>query len=81
MSWRVDPQNVTTILKRLSRLIQLCIERGQCIERDPALAAVMVYGIVNGMLTMRHSVSAFAQTEPTQLELEIIKAAMTYLTK
>jgi AcrR family transcriptional regulator len=80
-SWRVDSQNWTKMLEHLSRLIQLCIERGQCIERDPALAAVMVFGIVNGTLMLYHSVSALGQTGQAQLELEIIEAAMTYLTK
>jgi AcrR family transcriptional regulator len=80
-SWGVDSHNMTTMLEHLSRLIQLCIEGGQCIERDPALAAVMVFGIVNGTLMLYHSVSALGQTEQTQLELEIIEAAITYLTK
>jgi AcrR family transcriptional regulator len=80
-SWRVDSQNMTTSLEHISRLIELCIERGQCIERDPALAAVMVFGIVNGTLMLYHSISALGQTEQTQLELEIIEAAVTYLTK
>jgi AcrR family transcriptional regulator len=74
-SWRIDSQNMTASLEHLSRLIQLCI------ERDPALAAMMVFGIVNGTLTLYHSVSAHGQTERTQLELDIIEAATTYLTK
>ena len=80
-SWGVDSQKMTTSLDHLSRLIQLCIERGQCIERDPALAAVMAFGIVNGTLTMYHSVSALGYVEKAQLETEVIEAAMTYLTK
>jgi AcrR family transcriptional regulator len=79
--WGVDSQNMTMILERLSRLIQLCIERGQCIERDPGLAAVMVFGIVNGTLMLYHSVSALGHVEKAQLETEVIEAAMTYLTK
>jgi hypothetical protein len=59
----------------------LCIERGQCIERDPALAAVMVFGIVNGTLMLYHSISALGQVEKAQLETEVIEVAMTYLTK
>jgi hypothetical protein len=81
MSWRIDSQNMTTSLEHLARLIELCIERGQCIERDAALAAVMVFGIVNGTLALYHSVAALGQTERKQLELEIIEAAITYLTK
>jgi AcrR family transcriptional regulator len=80
-SWRVDSQNMTTTLKHLTRLIQLCIERGQCIERDPTMAAVMVFGIVNGTLMLYRSVSALGQTGQAQLETELIEAAMTYLTK
>ena len=80
-SWRVDSQNMTTSMEHLSRLIQLCIERGQCIERDPALAAVMALGIVNGTLMLYHSVSALSLVEKSQLETEVIEAAMTYLTK
>jgi AcrR family transcriptional regulator len=80
-SWRIDSQNVTTSLEHLSRLMRLCIERGQCVDREPGLAAVMVFGIVNGTLALYHSVSALGQTERTQLELEIIEAAITYLTE
>jgi AcrR family transcriptional regulator len=80
-SWRVDSQKMTTSLEHLSRLIQLGIEHGQCIERDPALAAVIVFGIVNGTLMMYHSVSALGQIGQAQLETEVIEAAMTYLTK
>jgi AcrR family transcriptional regulator len=80
-SLRVDSHSLDQVLDHLSQLIQLCIERGQCVERDPDLAAVMVFGIVNGMLLMYHSVSALGQTEQTQLEMEIIEAAITYLTK
>jgi hypothetical protein len=72
---------VTTILEHLSQLIQLCIERGQCIERDPALAAVMVFGILNGTLMLYHSVSALGQIGQAQLETELIEATMTYLTE
>jgi AcrR family transcriptional regulator len=80
-SWRAESQNMTATLEHLTRLIQLCIERGQCVERDPALAAVMVFGIVNGTLMLYRSVSALGQTGQAQLETEIIEAAMTYLTK
>jgi AcrR family transcriptional regulator len=80
-SWGVDSQKMTTSLDHLSRLIQLCIERGQCIERDPALAAVTVFGIVNGTLTMYHSVSALGQAGQAQVETEVIEAALTYLTE
>lgn len=80
-SWRVDSENLAASLDHISRLIELCIERGQCIERDPALAAVMVFGIVNGTLMLYHSISALGQAERTQVELEVIEAAVTYLAK
>jgi hypothetical protein len=69
------------MLDHISQLIELCIERGQCIERDPALAALMVFGIVNGTLMVHRSISALGQAEQAQLEPEIIEAAITYLTK
>jgi AcrR family transcriptional regulator len=80
-SWRVDSQNVIRILEHLSRLIQLCIERRQCIERDPTLAAVMVFSIVNGTLILYHNISAIDLTAQARLETEMIEAAITYLTK
>jgi AcrR family transcriptional regulator len=80
-SLRVDSQNVTGVMEHLSRLIQLCMERGQCIERDPTLAAVMVFSIVNGTLMLYHNISAIGQTAQAELEREMIKAAITYLTK
>lgn len=79
-STRVDSRNVAQLLDHLSRLIQLCIERGQCVERDPSLAAVTVFSMVNGTLVLHHNVSAIAETERQLLEREIVEAAMTYLT-
>jgi AcrR family transcriptional regulator len=81
LSLRTDPRTVTTSLVALSRLIQLCMERGQCIERDPALAAVVAFSMVNGTLALYHNLSAIGETAQTGLETEIIEAAMTYLTK
>ena len=80
-SLRVDSRSVDEMLDHLSRLIRLCIERGQCVERDPSLAALTVFSMVNGTLVLRHNLSALAQTDQTQLELEVIKAAITYLTR
>jgi len=81
LSLRVDSQNMAKILEHLSRLIQWGMERGQCIERDPTLAAVMAFSIVNGTLMMYHNISAIGQTEQAKLESEMIEAAITYLTK
>jgi AcrR family transcriptional regulator len=80
-SWQVDSENLTAMLDHISRLIELCIERGQCIERHPALAGAMVFGIVNGTLMVHRSMSALGQAEQAALEPEIIEAAITYLTK
>jgi AcrR family transcriptional regulator len=80
-SLRVDSQSVDQMLDHLSRLVRLGIERGQCVDRDPSLAALTVFSMVNGTLVLRHNLSALAQTEYTQLELEIVEAAITYLTK
>jgi AcrR family transcriptional regulator len=79
MGLRSDPQNVTTILEHLSRLIQLCMERGQCTEHDPSVAATVAFGMVNGTLMLYHSVSALGQTAQAALEREVIEAAITYL--
>jgi len=81
LSLQVDPQNLTRILEHLAQLIQLCMERGQCIERDPALAATMAFSMVNGTLMLYHSLSAIDETAQTRLETEILEAAITYLTK
>jgi AcrR family transcriptional regulator len=81
LSLRADPQNVTRILGYLSQLIQLCMTRGQCTERDPALAAVVAFSIVNGTLALYHNLSAIGETVQARLETEIIEAAITYLTK
>ena len=80
-SLRVDSQNVTRVLGHLSRLIRLCVERGQCIERDSTLAAVMVFSIVNGTLMLYHNIRAIGQTAQAELERGMIEAAITYLTK
>ena len=81
MSWRADRLNVTTILEHLSQLIQLCIERGQCIERDPRLAATVAFSMVNGTLMLYHGLPALGQTAQAELEREVIEAAITYLTQ
>ena len=80
-SLRADPQNMTRVLGHLSQLIQLCIARGQCIERDPDLAAAMAFSIVNGTLLLYHNVTAIGQTAQDRMETEMIEAAITYLSK
>jgi AcrR family transcriptional regulator len=58
-----DPQLVTRIVDRLSQLIRWGIERGQCVERDPALAAVIIFSSINGTLLLYHSVPALRQAQ------------------
>jgi AcrR family transcriptional regulator len=79
-SLQAGSRNMARILEHLSRVIRLCGERGQCSERDPALAAVMVFSIVNGTLMLYHNVAAIGQTGQAQLEAETVEAAITYLT-
>jgi AcrR family transcriptional regulator len=87
LAWRrdlalqADPQKVSVILEHLSRMIQLCIERGQCLNRDPTLAATMAFSAVNGTLMLYHSLPALGRTDQEELEREVIEAAVTYLTK
>ena len=81
LALRVDSENMSTIVEALARLIQLCIGRGQCMERDPILAAVMAFSIVNGTLILYHNVAAIGHTARDQLETEMIEAAITYLTQ
>ncbi len=79
-SWRVDSENLTRILDHHARLIERCIERRQCAARDPALAAVMAFSIVNGTLVLAHNLAPVGQIPRAELEAEMIEAAITYLT-
>jgi AcrR family transcriptional regulator len=79
-SLQTDPRTGSTSLETLSRLIQLCIERGQCIERDPRLAATVAFSMVNGTLTLYYNLPALRQTDQAELERELIEAVITYLT-
>lgn len=72
---------MTSVLEYLAQLIQLCMARGQCITRDPTLAAAMVFSMVNGTLVLYHIISVIGKTSQSKLEREIIEAAITYLTK
>jgi AcrR family transcriptional regulator len=81
LSLQADSQNVRRIMGYLSHLIELCMERGQCVERDPALAAAMAFSIVNGTLLLYHNVAAIGQTAQDRMEAEMIEAAITYLTQ
>jgi AcrR family transcriptional regulator len=80
-AWRVDSENLTRILDHHARLIERCIERGQCAARDPDLAAVMAFSIVNGTLVLVHNLAPVDRAPRTELEAEMIEAAITYLTR
>jgi AcrR family transcriptional regulator len=80
-SFRVDSRNLSRALGHLSRLIALGIERGQCVKRDPTLAAAMAFCIVNGTLMLHHNVAAINQVDRAALEREMIEAAVAYLTQ
>jgi AcrR family transcriptional regulator len=80
VSLQPEPRHVTRVLDHLSQLIRLCIERGQCVERDPTLAAAIVFSSVNGTLVLYHNIPALGQAEQAQLESGAVEAAITYLT-
>ena len=67
-------------LAHLARLIELCIERGQCVARDPRLAAAMAVCIVNSPHVLYRSERLADKALYAQLEPEALDAAMGYLT-
>jgi AcrR family transcriptional regulator len=80
-SFRVDSRNLTKVLEHLTSLIQLGIARGQCVHRDPTVAAVMTFSIINGTLMLYHNIAAMTEVQRDLLEAEMMEAAMTYLTQ
>jgi hypothetical protein len=68
-------------LAHLARLVELCIERGQCADRDPRLAAAMALCMVNSPHVLYHSERLTDETLYAQLEPEALQAALDYLTK
>ena len=66
-------------LAHLAHLVELCIERGQCADRDPRLAAVMALCIVNSPQVLYHSERLTDGTLYARLEPEALRAAMDYL--
>ena len=67
-------------LEHLSRLVGLCIERGQCVDRDPRTAAAMALCIVNSPQVLYHSKRLMDKVLVAQLEPEALQTAMDYLT-
>ena len=66
-------------LDHLAQLVELGIERGQCADRDPRLAAAMALCIVNGPHVLYYSERLTDKTLYAQLECEALQAAMDYL--
>jgi AcrR family transcriptional regulator len=67
-------------LDHLSQLVGLCIERGQCVDRDPRMAAAVALCIVSGPQVLYHSERLTDETLVAQLEPEALQTAMDYLT-
>ena len=66
-------------LDHLARLVELGIERGQCVDRDPRLAAAMALCIVNSPHMLYYSERLTDEVLVGQLESEALQAAMGYL--
>jgi AcrR family transcriptional regulator len=67
-------------IEHLVRLVALGIERGQCVDRDPHLAAAMALCIVNSPHMLYYSERLTDEALYAQLEPEALQAAMDYLT-
>lgn len=68
-------------IEHLARLVQLGIERGQCAERDPRLAAAMALCLVNSPHVLYHTERLTDQALYARLESEALQAAVDYLAK
>ncbi len=66
-------------LRHLAQMIQLGIERGQCVPRDSMLAAATAFSIVNGPLILHHNGRLADATLLEAVEAQAIDAAMSYL--
>lgn len=72
---------VQTNIQYLSRLIQIGIERGQFVPRDPALAASTVLSMINTPLIFWHSGRIATAEQRDRLIQEMLHAALGYLTR
>ena len=77
--FREPPQNLERNLKHLAGLIELCIERGQCVDRDSCVAAATAFCIVNGPQILYHNGRLSDETLRDQVEAEVLDVAMKYL--
>jgi AcrR family transcriptional regulator len=80
-SFRVDSRNLNKVLDHLATLIHMGMDRQLCVQRDPTLAAIMAFSIINGTLMLYHNIAAMTQVQRDHLEAEMMEAAMTYLTQ
>lgn len=68
------------IMHHLADLIQMGIERGAFVKRDPFLAALMVSGMINGPLVMYFLPGIIDEETLKRLECEAVEAGLNYLT-
>jgi hypothetical protein len=73
-------EQINWVLDFLSGLIELCINQKSCASRDPQVAALAVFCMVNGPLFLHHSGRLQDQALLRQAEAETLKATLTYLT-
>lgn len=66
-------------LTHLAHLVEVCIERDECEDRDPRLAAAMALCIVNSPQVLHHSDRLTDDTLYARLEAEALEAAIHYL--
>lgn len=74
-------EQINWVLDFLSGLIELCISQESCAPRDPQVAALTVFCMVNGPLLLHHSGRLQDQALLRQAEEETLQATLTYLTE
>ncbi len=66
-------------VEHLARLVELCIARGECVARDPTIAATVALSIVHGPLILYHN-GRLPDLDLLEAVLpEALDAAMAYL--
>ncbi len=76
-----EADQINWVLDFLSELIELCIQQDTCAVRDPRVAALAVFCMVNGPLLLHHSGRLRDQALLRQAEEETLQATLTYLTE
>lgn len=67
-------------MHHLAELIEIGIERGVFLKRDPHIAALTVSGMINGPLVMYQIPGRITKKTLKKLEIEVVDAGMHYLT-